>query len=302
VILVLFFVHVRFNLPELFLGQAVRYWTFLVMLLAYVGIGLAEWFDRRGVRVLSVPLRRTGALLPLIPLLAFWAKPPASLLALADDRAPGLRPFLGYFEKLPQHFDSYAWLWFLAGILYGLVSLSKRSFGWGLLGALAVNAGLWALLTHNGVSAAVHPQVWAIPLALIVLVSEHINRRLLPARVSSSLRYAGIGMLYVSSSADLFIAGVGETVWLPVVLAVFCVAGVIAGILMRVRAFLFLGVGFLLLDVFAMIWHAAVGKQQTWVWYASGIVLGVAILALFAIFEKRKDDVTRALGRLREWD
>ena len=57
---------------------------------------------------------------------------------------------------------------------------------------------------------------------------------------------------------------------------------------MRVRAFLFLGVGFLFLDIFAMIWHAAVNLEQTWVWYASGIVLGVAILALFTLFEKRK--------------
>jgi hypothetical protein len=58
--------------------------------------------------------------------------------------------------------------------------------------------------------------------------------------------------------------------------------------MMRVRAFLFLGVGFLFLDIFSMIWHAAVNLEQTWVWYASGIVLGVAILALFAVFEKRK--------------
>src|SRR5205085_10893999 len=124
-------------------------------------------------RVLAVPLMRTGVLLPLTPLLAFWAKPPGALLGFADDRAPGLRPLLGYLEKLPQHFDNYAGLWFLAGLLYGLVALSRRSFGWALLGALAATAGMWALLAHNGVSAAVHPQVWVIPLALIVLVSEH---------------------------------------------------------------------------------------------------------------------------------
>jgi hypothetical protein len=82
---------------------------------------------------------------------------------------------------------------------------------------------------------------------------------------------------------------VGNSVWLPVILAVFCVAGVLLGIVLRVRAFLFLGVGFLLLDVFAMIWHAAVDLEQTWVWYVSGIILGVAILTLFAVFEKRKN-------------
>ncbi len=198
-LLVLFFVHVRFNLPELFLGQAVKYWTFLVMALAFAGAGLAELFERRGVRVLAGLLRRTGVLLPLIPLVAFWAKPPAELMAFADGSAPGLRPLLGYLEKLPQNFDAYAGLWLLAGLLYGLVALSRGSFGWALLGALAANAGLWALLTHGGVSAAVHPQVWAIPLALIVLVSEHVNRRTLRPDVSAGLRYGGIGMLYLSS-------------------------------------------------------------------------------------------------------
>jgi hypothetical protein len=301
-LIVMFFIHIRFNLPELFLGQAVRYWTFIVMLIAFVGVGLAELFERSGTRVLAIPMRRTGVLLPLIPLLAFWAKPPAALVEFAAGRAPGFQPFLGYLDKLPQHFDSYAWLWFLAGTLYGLVALSKRSFGWALLGALAVNAGLWALLTHNGVSAAVHPQVWVIPLALIILVSEHINRRELRANVSAGLRYLGIGMLYVSSSADLFIAGVGQSVWLPVVLAVLCIAGIFAGIIMRVRAFLFLGIGFLVLDVFSMIWYAAVDQDQTWVWYVSGIILGSAILALFALFEKRKNNVQDVLGRLREWD
>ncbi|HEX4608683.1 MAG TPA: hypothetical protein VH092_10805, partial [Urbifossiella sp.] len=96
--------------------------------------------------------------------------------------------------------------------------------------------------------------------------------------------------------------GIGNSVWLPVVLAVFCVAGILAGIALRVRAFLFLGVGFLLLDIFAMIWHAAVDLAQTWVWYASGIVLGAAILALFAVFEKRKNEVRGVVEELRRWD
>jgi hypothetical protein len=74
------------------------------------------------------------------------------------------------------------------------------------------------------------------------------------------------------------------------------------GVLLRVRAFLFLGVAFLALDVFTMIWHAAVDREQTWVWWASGIVLGAAILTLFAVFEKRRNDVLRVLEDVRRWD
>src|SRR5262249_17267790 len=134
-LLVLFFTQIRFNVPELFLGAAVRYWTFAVMALAFVGIGLAEFFERRKVEVLAIPLRRTGVLLPIIPLLAFWAKPPEFLTDFAAGQAPGLSPLLAYLEKLPQHFDTYAWLWFFAGALYGLVALSRKSFGLALLAA-----------------------------------------------------------------------------------------------------------------------------------------------------------------------
>jgi hypothetical protein len=44
-----------------------------------------------------------------------------------------------------------------------------------------------------------------------------------------------------------------------------------------------------------------VERAQTWVWWASGIVLGAAVLALFALFEKRRNDVVKLLGDLKEW-
>jgi hypothetical protein len=34
---------------------------------------------------------------------------------------------------------------------------------------------------------------------------------------------------------------------------------------------------------------------------ASGIVLGVAILALFAFFEKRRNDVLKMIDELKRW-
>jgi hypothetical protein len=72
-------------------------------------------------------------------------------------------------------------------------------------------------------------------------------------------------------------------------------------ILLRVRAFLFLDVTFLFLVVLSQIWHAAVDRAQTWVWWASGIVLGLAILTLFAFFEKRRNDVVKMIEEIRHW-
>jgi hypothetical protein len=172
----------------------------------------------------------------------------------------------------------------------------------GLLSALALNFGLWSLLQHGGFDFHHHLQIWLIPLALILLVAEYLNRERLPDETAAGLRYLGICTIYISSTADLFIAGIGNSVILPVVLATLAVGGVLAGISLRVRAFLFLGVGFLLLDVMTMIWHAAVNRYHTWVWWVSGIVLGVAILALFAVFEKRRNDVLRLIDEIRSWD
>lgn len=302
-LVVFLFMHVRLNVPALFTGTLAKYWTFVVLGAACGIVGLGEWSERRGLRVLAIPLLRTGVLLPIVPILAFWAQPAAqAMLGFAGNHAPGLLPFLENVANLPQNYVSYAGVWFLASALYAVLALARRSTWWSLVAALAANFGLWALLMHAGIGFLVHPQAWIIPLAMILLVAEHLHRDKLSGETGQALRYLGITLIYVASTADLFLVGIGESVWLPIVLAVLCVVGVLAGIVLQVRAFLFLGVGFLLVDVLTMIWYAAARHAQTWMWWASGIVLGVAILALFTLFEKRRNDVLRIVDQLRTWD
>jgi hypothetical protein len=291
-LLVLFFVHLRMTVPELFSGWLIHYWQFVIMVIAFGGVGLSEYFERCKLRVLAEPLQRTGVFLPLLPLLAFWVRP----------NAPGVPPLLNELQQHPQSLQSYALLCMLVCGLYSLVSLTRRSTVFALLAALAGNFALWSLMAHHGLAFLVHPQCWLIPPALIVLATEHVNRERLRPEISAGLRYLGITMIYVSSTADLFIAGLGNSVTLPIVLAVLSLAGVLLGILFHVRAFLFLGISFLFLDVFTMIWYAAVDRYQTWVWWASGIVLGAAILTLFAVFEKRRNDVLHMLEEIKRWD
>jgi hypothetical protein len=301
-LLVLLFVHLRLNVPALFRPFSLHHWPMIVMGIAFAGVGVSEYLRRRGLRVLAEPLERTGVFLPLLPLLAFWARPPAELGSWADQQAPGLMPLLNYLYRLPHDLAQHALLWFTAGLLYALLAVSNRSFRYAFFAALAANFSLWALWAHEGIAFLAHPQLWLIPLSLIVLVAEHLNRdRLLPAQ-SAALRYAALGVLYVSSTADMFIAGLGNSVIWPLVLALLAISGVLTGIVLRVRAFLFQGVAFLFLVVFAQIWHAAVDRQQTWIWWVSGIVLGAAILTLFAVFEKRRQDVLRLVEEIRRWE
>jgi hypothetical protein len=209
---------------------------------------------------------------------------------------------LDYLDRLQPYYDNYSVLWFLLGLLYTLVAVSRRSFRFGMLAALSANVGLWALLYHNDLTFLSHPQIWLIPLALVILVAEHLNRDRLSEPQSSALRYLGLLVIYVSSTADMFIAGLGESPVWPLVLAMLSVAGVLTGILLHVRAFLYLGTTFLFVVITSMIWHAAVDRHQMWVWWASGIVLGAAIIALFAVFEKRRNDILKLLEEIKQWD
>ncbi|MFO0878598.1 MAG: hypothetical protein U0840_14755 [Gemmataceae bacterium] len=300
-LLALLLAHVRLCVPELFQGNLGRYWMFVVLAAGFAWVMLAEWASRRGHAVLAEPLMRTGVLLPSLPILAFWARPPQALLEFVNDHAPGLRPFLAYLELLPWNLEIHASVWLLTSALYGVVALTRRSSTWGILSALAANFGFWALLAYGGIHFTLHPQAWIIPLGLILLVTEYLHRGQMPPATAEALRYLGITMIYVASMADLLVTGLGNSLALPMLLALLCVLGVFAGIFFRVRAFLFLGLGFLFLDVLAMIWHAAIDRSHTWVLWGFGIVLGVAILALFAVFEKRRQDVLALVEKLRGW-
>src|SRR5262249_1696919 len=157
-----------------FVGQR---WPLVIMAIAFAGVGLSEWFDRRGSRVLAEPLRRTGIFLPLLPVVAYLLRPLAELQQALGSNVAGLQPLLRYLERLPEHYGMHAAVWFLLGGLYTLVAVARRSQRYALLAALAANGGLWVLLANQeGTGFLAHPQFWLVPLALILLMAEHLNR------------------------------------------------------------------------------------------------------------------------------
>jgi hypothetical protein len=263
------------------------------MAIAFAGVGLGEFFQRRRLHVLAEPIRRTGLFLPLLPLLAFWLREPAAQGWLGGPSVVGL------INSLPAFHGAQAMLWLLFGLLYAWMAVTRRSFGYTLAAALAANVALWTLFQEQGWAFLAHPQLWLVPLALIVLASEAVNRGRLSRELATGLRYLGLGMLYLSSTADLFLARLSPG--FALVLAFLAVLGVLAGIALRVRSYLYLGVGFLVLALFSMVWHAAVDLSQVWVWWLSGIGLGAAILVLFALFEKRRVRMLQVLDDLRTW-
>jgi hypothetical protein len=278
ILLALVFVHLRLTAPTLFRGNLVEYWTFAIMGLAFLGAAAAEFFRRLRLPVLAEPLDRTGMFLPLLPVLGFWLR--------------------------PASFGSYAALWFLVGLLYVFLSYTRRSLGFALLAFVAVNFGLWAILHENQMAFIEHPQLWLIPFALTGLLAEHLNRDRLSKKQKNTIRYLSLTVIYLSSTAETVLTGLGQDPIRPVVLVILSLVGVFAGMMLRVRAFLFLGSLFLLLGIFSVIRHAALAAEDQGriVWLVSGIVLGIAIFTLFAVFEKRRNEVLNLLKKLRDWD
>ncbi|MGE0129853.1 MAG: hypothetical protein AB7U82_17365 [Blastocatellales bacterium] len=267
--------HARLTLPWLFGGFFLTWWPLVVMLLAFTGVGLGELFRNRGKLVLAEPLERTGILLPLLPVIGFWV--------VASE-------------------VSYSGLLFLVGLFYGVLSVMRRSFTFGILAVFAGNGGLWKLLNGvEGYGFYQHPQLWLIPVSLSVLAAARINRDRLTQEQMTVIRYATLMMIYVSSTSDIFINGVSESPWLTMALAVLSVMGVIAGLMLRVRAFLFLGTAFLLLSVLTMIWTASVNLNWGWLWSVTGIAFGALIIFIFALFERKRHEMLKLVEQLKQW-
>jgi hypothetical protein len=103
--------------------------------------------------------------------------------------------------------------------------------------------GLWYVLHRTSdYQFLQHPQLWLIPVALSVLLAAYLNEKeferrsdggdqISRARLRSTLR----------RRADIFINGVANSPWLPLILGAFSLAGVFAGIIFRIRGLLLLG-------------------------------------------------------------
>ncbi|MCU1265245.1 MAG: hypothetical protein JWM21_1563 [Acidobacteria bacterium] len=276
VMVALLFMHIRLTMPWLFTGFFERYWPIVVVAIAYVGVAASELLRRRGVLVLAHPIERTGVFLPLLPVLGFWLTKPEV---------------------------DYSVLLFIIGGLYGLVSILRQSFVFGILAVLAGNGGLWYLWHRTSdLGFLQHPQLWLIPVAGSVLIAAYLNRDDFSEEQMIGIRYLALITIYASSTADIFINGVARSPWLPMILAALSLAGVFGGIMLRIQAFLLLGSLFLLLAITTMIYYASANLGWTWLWYVAGIVTGAMIIFTFALFEKKRDEMLRVVEGLKEWE
>jgi hypothetical protein len=276
VVAALLFAHIYLAIPSLFHGTLRPYWPYIVLVIAFAGVGVGTLFERLQWRVLAEPFQRSGSFLPLVPALGMW---------------------------LVHSESHYATVLFVVGVFYMLVSFTQRSPLAGAAAALAGNGALWSLLSGSeDLTFANHPQFWLIPPAASAIVAAQLNQRRLSSQQLAAVRYVATGVIYLSSTAEMLRIGVGESLWPPVILICLSLIGVAFGIAMRIRAYLYLGSVFVLVSLVSMVAHASQSFDHVWPWWAFGIGLGVAILIVFGYFESRRAEILAVIDRLRQWE
>ncbi len=207
-----------------FLGLR-AYWPYIVMGLAFLSVGATQWARRREDHVMSKTLSQTALYLPLIPVVGFWL-------------SGSMNEFSWAFQGDQVRYDL---LLAIGSVYYIGISAMWKGVIPRIAAVVLGNAAWWVVLVQQpGWSFLTHPQAWLIPPAVCVLVVAHLYRERLDPTISSGIRYAATLVIYISSTADILLQQIGTNIYGPIVLVLLALAGMTAGVVLRVRPFLYL--------------------------------------------------------------
>jgi hypothetical protein len=272
--------HVYFSMPWLFQFGIKEYWPYIAMAICFGGVGLANLLEQRKLTVLGQPLFTTAAILPVLVAAGIFAIDSSADGALVMLTVGLAYLLIGHVSRTP-----------LQSLLAGVTAIA---FG---------NLALWMFYDRfPQFSFFDHPQLWLIPPAVSVLIAGQWHREQMSSSQLALLRYVCVAVIYVSSTSEIFIRGLEKSLWPPAILALLSVGGILLGMLLQVRSFLYLGTLFLLTAMITMVAHAQARLGQFWPWWVFGILLGLAILVAFGLFEKKKNEMKAMGERLKEWD
>jgi hypothetical protein len=153
------------------------------------------------------------------------------------------------------------------------------------LSAVALNGALAVTWIDRGIA---DPQFYAIPFGATLLAFARIFRSDLSERARFGLRTAGILCVYVASATSaLYFASPGYVL----VCAGVCVVGVLLGVALRVKAYVYLGSAFLVVDVLGNM--ARFGLRQPFFGGLFLTLLGFALVGGWIFFVSKREELVR---------
>jgi hypothetical protein len=244
--------------------RAEENWPLLAVMGALLCSRLSHFLRKKGMASFADPLEHTGLLLPLVPLTAFWQMPSAAF-----------------------PLGRYALVWLVAGFHYELIAIASRSVRMGTAAAAAVIAGWWTLLAHHQVVLGNHPQLWLIPPALTGLAFIFFGRARLDRVTVVRMASVAVVVIYGAGVAELFVAGLGSSVLLPLEVIAWSLAGFFVGRRLSLKPIQWMGGASLLLVVVSLALAAGAAGERPWVFWGVGAAEIVALLAFSGGFDRQ---------------
>jgi hypothetical protein len=145
------------------------------------------------------------------------------------------------------------------------------------LGVLALDAGIYLWIPQWSRDSDLW-QIYIIPAAVTVLVLLHLHRRELRPRVLHGTRLMAMSVLYASVGLDVFLHSTYLAMF--ILALVLSLLGVIMGIALRIRAFLYTGVAFLVLNVAGQLvrFYPEQGLGRALILIGLGIVITIGMI------------------------
>ena len=176
-----------------------------------------------------------------------------------------------------------------AAVLYLSLAGTLRN-PWPLyLGVLALNGAvyLWAPLWAERYGLW---QFYIVPAAVSVLALLHLHRRELRPKVLNGARLAALSALYAGAGLDVFLRPELGVFVLALALAL---TGIVAGIALRIRAFLYAGVAFLVLNVIGQLlrFYPEQGLSRALILLG----LGASITVGMVVFNLKREAILRRI-------
>lgn len=212
---------------------------------------------------------------------------PLHCIAVAS---PGIVCLLSLARFVQQDFVVTAWeslMLFAAAAIYFHSAIQSRKAGYWIAAASILNIGLvvlWVSLRVND------PQFYMVPIGLTLIGLVELLKQEVPQALRNPIRYFGATVILVSPMWEI----VGGS-WLHLFtllllsLLVICLA-----IGLRIKALVYTGSGFLMIDLVSMVVHSAVAHPGLlWV---GGLATGVGVITLAAVCENKREQL---LSRMR---
>jgi hypothetical protein len=241
--------------------------------LGYLDFGLAEAIERLGLARFARPMRWFSLALPLLPL----------ALLMRELRSDDLQLFV----------------LFTVATFYGVAGVSLHWKALGYTAGVVYNAFLWLLWGRFGWTVADHSQFFLIPVGLSAVLVAEFERPTLGRSAANSVRGLGLSLIYLSLAVPVWQF---ESLGAWTALLFLSLAGVFAGIGVRVQVFLWMGLVVFVLDVVYQL--GKVGMRHTLAKWSIMLALGI-LLVFFVALNEKKRIVARMRALIdvaRQWD